>query len=326
MMRIVVHNTGVTVETAVVPTAVGAEVLVETLVVGVCGSDIHAAAGQHPFLQPPCLPRHEVVGIVRELGSDADGVLVGDRVTVEPTLPCGVCKMCVTDRRNLCESMRFFGCGYEQGGMADFFTIPSGRLHVIPEGLTDLQGALIEPLATPVHAVRTARNVIGKAVVIIGAGTIGLLTLAAARHAGAGRIFMTDVLASKRDRAERLGAEAVFDASDPSVVEAIRAELGESADVVFDCVAIQSTMNQAVALASKGGTIIVVGVPTCKIEIDLPKMQDHQIGVQGTATYLTEDYDTAIEIIESGAVRPEDFVTRMFPLVSRVVNDFLVVV
>jgi 2-desacetyl-2-hydroxyethyl bacteriochlorophyllide A dehydrogenase len=314
MRRVVVRPGEIVVEEADRPTPLPHEVLVETTVSGVCGSDTHASHGRHPFVPLPYFPGHEVVGVVREAGAEVTSVKPGDRVTVEPTLPCWECKMCTTGRSNVCENLRFFGCGYEQGGMADFFTIPANRLHVIPDELDDFQAALIEPLSTPVHAVRLSGGVEGKAVVIIGAGTIGLLVLAAARHAGARRIVMTDMLPSKRERALRLGADAVVDASRSDIVEAIRGELGESADVVFDCVAIQPTVDQAIALAMKAGTVMIVGVPASAVMVPLPQIQDLQMRIQGSATYLPEDYQTAIEIILAGGVTAEDFITSRFPL------------
>lgn len=297
-----------------VPVPVEGEVLVQTVVSGVCGSDTHAAHGAHPFVPLPYAPGHEVVGVVRGIGSAVVGWQPGDRVTVEPTLPCGQCKMCTTERSNLCENLRFFGCGYEQGGMADYFTVPASRLHLIPDEISDLDAALIEPLSTPVHAVRLAGDVAGKTVVIIGAGTIGLLVLAAARHAGAERIVMTDMLESKRERALRLGAFAVVDAAAPDAVDQIRELFGESADVVFDCVAIQPTVDQACLLAYKGGTVVIVGVPERPVTIPLPRIQDHQVRIQGSATYLAEDYATSIEIIRAREVRAEDMITARFPL------------
>ena len=163
--------------------------------------------------------------------------------------------------QNLCENLRFFGCGYDQGGMADYFTIPANRLHVIPDELDYRAAALIEPMSTPVHAVRIAGDVRDKAVVILGAGTIGLLLLAVVRAHGAKRVVVTDRLPAKRALAARLGADAVLDAADDDIVAQARAALGESADVVFDCVAVTATVRQAVGMASKGGTVVIVGVP-----------------------------------------------------------------
>ena len=290
------------------------EALVEMKVAGVCGSDTHAAAGEHPFVPLPYRPGHEVVGVVLAIADDVTSVAVGDHVTVEPTLSCWECKMCRTGRSNICENLRFFGCGYEQGGMSDQFTIPAHRLHVLPEGMSDLQAVLIEPLATPVHAVRLAGGGKGKAVVILGSGTIGLLMLKAVQHDGARRVVMTDPREDKRARALSLGADVVVDSLRSDAVEVIRAELGESADVVFDCVSIQSTVDQSLSLAFKGGVVVIVGVPVKPVNIPLPLLQDLQVRLQGSATYMPEDYATAIEIITSGLVAPEDFITAVYPL------------
>ncbi|MTD14732.1 alcohol dehydrogenase catalytic domain-containing protein [Nakamurella sp. YIM 132087] len=314
MRRVIVRPEGVQVVDAERPEPLPGEVLVEMSVSGVCGSDVHAAAGHHPFVPLPYLPGHEVVGTVRAVGAGVDGVAVGDHITVEPTLPCGECKMCRTGRSHICEHLRFFGCGYDQGGMADHFTVPVGRVHVLPTDITDLQASLIEPLSTPVHAERISGGVEGKAVVIIGAGTIGLLMLAAVRYAGARTVVVTDMLESKRERAGRLGADAVVDAGDPDMVQHVREILGESADVVFDCVALQPTVDQAFGLAQKGGTVVIVGVPQKDVTVPLPKLQDLQMRLQGSATYMPEDYERSIEIIRAGLVRPEDFITATFPL------------
>ena len=147
--------------------------------------------------------------------------------------------MCTTARENLCENLQFFGCGYTQGGMAELFSIRADRLHVVPDELDDRTAALIEPLSTPVHAVRLAGDLAGKTVVILGAGTIGLLLLAVVRHQQPARIVVTDPLAEKRARAARPGADEVIDAGVADLPGEVRLALGQSADVVFDCVAVR---------------------------------------------------------------------------------------
>ena len=314
MRRVVVHPGHIAIEQAEIPAPDPAEVLVRSVVSGVCGSDTHAAHGRHPFVSLPYHPGHEVVGVVESVGAEVSGIAVGDRVTAEPDLPCWHCKMCTTGRQNLCEDLRFFGCGYEQGGMADYFTLPANRLHVVPDGLDFRTASLIEPLSTPVHAVRIAGEVAGRTAVVLGAGTIGLLLLSVLRARGVGRVVVTDPLADKRDRATALGADVVVDALADDVVAQVREALGESADVVFDCVAIQSSVNQAIAMADKGGTVVIVGVPAADVTVPLPIIQDHQIRIQGSATYLPEDYADSISLLESGAVRAADFVTATRPL------------
>ncbi len=313
MRRVVVYPGRIAVEAAEVPAPGPDEALVRTLAVGVCGSDLHAARGHHPFVPLPYRPGHEVVGVIEAAGSAAAGQ-PGQRVIVEPDLPCWTRKMCTSGRENLCENLQFFGCGYAQGGMADYFTLAANRLHPVPDTFDDHTAALIEPLSTPVHAVRLAGDVAGRSVAVLGAGTIGLFTLAVLRAHGAGKVVSTDPNLSKRERAAALGADATVDARTPDVAGQVREVLGGSADIVFDCVAVQSSMDQAIAIADKGGTVMVVGVPAREVTVPLPIVQDHQIRIQGSATYLPEDYSESADLLSRGAVRTADFVTATRPL------------
>lgn len=297
------------------PADLGAgEVRIRPVHVGLCGSDTHALHGRHPHITLPYAPGHEVVGAVTELGAAVDTVAIGDRVVVEPTLPDWTCKQCLLGRPNLCEQLEFFGCGHEQGALADEFVVRADRLHLVPDDMDDLTAALIEPLSTPVHAARICGPLQDQAVVILGSGTIGLLMLAAARHDGARRIVMTDPLAAKRETALRLGADAVVDASAPDMVEQVRRELGESADVVFDCVAVESTIQAGVTLATKGGTVAIVGVPSRDVVTPVVAAQDNQVRIQGCATYVADDFRTAIGMLRAGEVRAADFITARFSL------------
>jgi threonine dehydrogenase-like Zn-dependent dehydrogenase len=184
----------------------------------------------------------------------------------------------------------------------------------VPDVLDDPAAALIEPLSTPVHAVRLAGDVAGRSIAVLGAGTIGLFTLAVLRAHQAGRVVITDPNTAKRERAMALGADAAIDARAPDVAGQVRGTLGGSADVVFDCVASQSSMDQAITMADKGGTVVVVGVPAGEVTVPLPIVQDHQIRIQGSATYLPEDYRESISLLSRGTVRSADFVTATRPL------------
>lgn len=296
------------------PQLASGDLLVKMLLCGVCGSDKAAMAGKHAFFSPPYYPGHEVVGEVVGAADDEGRKLVGRRVTVEPTLVCGHCKQCRGGRENLCENLQFFGCGYREGGMSELFSVPYTRAHVVPEEFTDFEAVLIEPLATPLHAVRMAGDLGGKAVAILGAGTIGLLTLLAARQAGARKIVSTDMLASKRELACALGADTAIDAGTKDLAEAVREELGESADVVFDCVSTEQTVGTAIRMALKGGTVVVVGGPRTSASIDLPVLQEYEVRLQGSATYTKKDFESSIALIGAGAVDASRFITSVYPL------------
>jgi 2-desacetyl-2-hydroxyethyl bacteriochlorophyllide A dehydrogenase len=312
--RVVVTAPGVVeIELAERPVPGPGEALIRMRAAGICGSDVHAAHGRHPFVALPYHPGHEVVGTVEATGAGVD-VPAGRRVVIEPILACGGCKYCLDGRYNLCATMVFFGCTAPTGGLADLFVIPADRLVAVPAHLSDALAALIEPLATPVHAVRLAGpDLTGRTVAILGAGTIGLLTLVAARHAGAARIAVSDPLPAKREIARRLGADSVHDPAAPGFADAVRDDLGTSADVVFDCVARQQTLDQAIAIALKGGTVVVVGVPAAPVTIPLPEIQDLQVRIQGSATYTRDDMAQAITMLAAGLIEQEDIVTARYP-------------
>jgi L-iditol 2-dehydrogenase len=289
------------------------EALVRSVLVGICGSDVHAAAGHHPFIDLPYRPGHEVVGVIEEVGPGVDGLAPGDRVVLEPNLYCGHCPQCRDGRYNICRELAVFGC-QTPGGMADAFVVRADRLHHVPDEMTDRTAALIEPLATPVHAVRRAGVRPGDKVVVLGAGPIGLLVLVAARAAGAERVVVTDLLPEKLRRAGALGADETLATDDPRLAERAVAALGGPADVVFDCVARESTMAQAVELVDKGGTVVVVGVAAGPTAIPLHLVQDREITVIGSLMYVREDFAAAIELLLSGAVAADNLVTAVFPL------------
>jgi L-iditol 2-dehydrogenase len=314
MRRVVVSAAGPHVVRADVPQPGPGEVLVRSVLAGVCGSDTHAAAGLHPWISLPYVPGHEVVGVVAATGAGVSSVQPGRRVTVEPYLPCWNCKQCSRGLENICENLGFLGCGDPQGAMADYFTVDARRIHVIPEELDDSAAALIEPLSTPVHAVRLAGGLEGRTVAILGAGSIGLLLLRTVVSRGPKRVVVTAPREERRQLALALGADAAVDAFAEDAVDQVRAALGESADVVFDCVANESTTRQAIGMADKGGTVVVVGVPSGEIRLPLQLVQDRQIRIQGSATYLPDDVAGSIELLTSGVVRPGDFITSVVPI------------
>lgn len=289
------------------------QVLVRSALVGICGSDLHACAGHHPFIELPYRPGHEVVGAVGAVGTGVDGFAEGDRVVLEPSVVCGKCRQCLDGRYNICRELAVIGC-QTPGGMADAFLVAADRLHRLPDEVDDTLASLVEPLATPVHAVRRSGIGPGSKVAVLGAGPIGLLVLAAARAAGATEIVVTDVLPGKLDRARKLGASAALDATAPDLLDAARAVLGDAADVVFDCVANQPSMGQALELVDKGGTVVVVGVAAGPTTVGLHLVQDREITVLGSLMYTREDMSTAIDLLASGAVSSADLVTATFPL------------
>lgn len=312
--RVVVNSmTDINIEVIDRPQPGADEVLVRSSVVGICGSDIHAAHGRHPFVGLPMRPGHEVVGVVTEVGADVEAGLVGTRVVIEPNLACGHCAQCAAGRYNICAQLEVFGC-QTPGGMTDYFVIAADRVVPLPDDMDDRWAALIEPAATPVHAVRRAGDLHGRKVVVLGAGPIGLFVLLAAKAAGAERVVVADLLDTKRALAERLGADGSFNSATAEAANQAHDVLGGKADVVFDCVARESTVRLGIQVLDKGGSLMIVGVPTGPTSIDLDLIQDRELTVRGSLMYVREDVLHAIELLRTQPFRFEDFVTAEFDL------------
>ncbi|KUI35016.1 zinc-binding dehydrogenase [Mycobacterium sp. GA-2829] len=292
------------------------EARVRTSLVGICGSDLHAACGRHPFIDLPYRPGHEAVGVVDAVGEGVDPALIGARVTIEPNLACGACTQCRAGRYNICRDLLVFGC-QTAGALADSFTIAADRLVALPDELDDRHAILIEPLATPVHTVRRAGELVGdlrdRAVVVIGAGPIGLFTLLAARHAGA-RVVVADLLESKRARAERLGAVGSFDPTADDAVETAQRLLGGPAAVVVDCVSRESTVALAVDLVDKGGAVMIVGVAEGATPVPLGLIQDRELALVGNLMYVREDFTAAMDLLASGIVPVDEIISADFDI------------
>jgi threonine dehydrogenase-like Zn-dependent dehydrogenase len=310
-------NHGVRLETAPIPEPAPGQALVRSTLVGICGSDTHAIGGHHPFLTSRNLPGHEATGTVVALGDGIDSLSVGQRVLLKPNVSCGNCLNCAAGRSNACADLSWIGCDPSlgwAGAMADYFVAPERNLFTVPDGVDDRTAALVECLATPVHAVRISGAIKGSRVVVLGAGTIGVLCVVAARHAGAATVVVTDLDPGKLERAKRAGAHGAVRAGAPDVNEQVLAQLGGSADVVLDCVTNERSLNQAVALLRRAGTLAVVGVPPRDATLPMPLIQDWEIRVQGCAAYTEADMQTALTIALNGGLPTDEIISQTFGL------------
>lgn len=291
------------------------QVLVRSVLTGICGSDTHALVGMHSFLKPPYVPGHEAIGIVEGLGEDVEGVEIGARVLIKPNLACGECENCKAGRDNACDTLDWIGCdpkGVHPGAMAEYVVAPAQNLYDLPKWVSDEEGVLVECLATPVHAVRIAGDVEGARVLVIGAGTIGLLTVLAARQAGAGSVAVIDLEQSKLDRVLAQGADAGILAGSGNVSNEVMEALGGRADIVFDCVANEKTVSQAFEVVRKAGTVMIVGVPASAFEVDVAILQDWELRLQGSAAYAARDVETALQIAAEGGIPAKEIVTAVY--------------
>lgn len=318
MQRVLVAEVGsVIVEDAAVPDPGSGEVRVTMLRAGICGSDTHAAAGQHPLLPPPYHPGHEAVGTVSALGAGVTGLTVGQRVILKPNVTCGTCVNCAAGRGNACQSLEWVGCdpsGRRPGAMAEEFIAPADNLLPVPDALSDDEAVLIECLGTPTHAARLVRDELPRGrVLVIGAGTIGLLAVIVAARAGA-RVVVSDLDPGKRERALRHGADAAVDPAGEDFTAQVTGALDGPADVVFDCVANARSAAQAIDALRRAGTLLVVGVPAGDFALPMALVQDHEMRIQGCANYTTEDLQAAIETALDGGLPAGEIISEALPL------------
>jgi len=242
------------------------DVLIRMKTVGVCGSDIHYyVTGKigSQVVKYPFPVGHEGAGQVEKTGSGVTRVKVGDRVAVEPAMPCYACDQCLAGRHHTCRHLKFLGCpGQADGCLSEFIVMPETSCFPLADGLTFEDAAISEPLAIGVYAVRLAQmDWKDKTVGILGFGPIGMSVLLAAKVKGASRLYVTDRLNYRCDVALKAGAVWAGNPDREDVVEAVKKEEPQLLDVVFECCGKQEAIDQAIGLLKPGGKLLIVGIP-----------------------------------------------------------------
>lgn len=288
------------------------EIVMQTRRIGVCGSDIHVYHGLHPYTGYPVVQGHEVSGVVTDVGSEVEGVAVGDQITFMPQVVCGECYPCRHGMYHICEDLKVMG--FQTGGAAqEYFALPAENVLVLPKSMSLDEGAFVEPISVGVHAVRRGGDVAGKKVVVLGAGTIGNLVAQVAKALGAKAVMITDLSDYKLDKARACGIDHTVNTSREDLDQAVITHFGrDRADLMIECVGAQETVTQAVAVARKGTTIVIVGVFAKKPVVDLGLVQDRELSIVGTLMYQKPDYETAIELVQQGKMHLGELITHRF--------------
>ena len=297
------------------PTAQTGEVLVKVHSCGICGSDLHFFHGGFP--PPAVCPGHEISGEVVEVGAAAGALQPGDRVAVEPLVACRECWACRTGDYQLCRRLRILGT-FVDGGMAEYVCVPAYALFPLPAGVDFEVGALAEPLAVAVHALRLANVRLGDRVLVLGAGTIGLLSVAAAQAAGAAEVWITARHAHQSTAATALGATGVFSGAEAADALATQAHR-QPIDAVIETVGgAADTINDAVHLVRPGGCIAVLGVFTTMPALNALSLIAKEVRLVGSLTYgrpgPRADFDVALALLAAQPERFRPLITHRFPL------------
>ena len=288
------------------------QVLVKIMRIGICGSDIHVFHGLHPYTSYPVVQGHEVSGVIEEVGPGVSGLEIGDKVTIQPQVTCGKCYPCRHGSYHICDDLKVMGF-QTTGTASEYFVVDAQKVLKLPADMTYDEGAMVEPLAVAVHAVRKGGPIGGKKVVVLGAGPIGNLVAQAAKGMGADSVLITDISDYRLDVASRSGIEHCVDTSEVELDAEITRIFGKDrADIIFECVGVQTTIEQAVENARKGSDIIVVGVFGDKPRVDMGLVQDRELRLIGTLMYQENDYEKAIELIGAGKVNLAPLITDHF--------------
>jgi L-iditol 2-dehydrogenase len=290
------------------------EILVAVAQVGICGSDLHAYHGRHPFIDLPVVPGHEFVGTVIKMGADVSGFSPGQRITVEPSLVCGECYNCTHGRYNICERLQVIGCQMP-GALAEYLAVPASKVLLLPEDVSWDQAVMVEPLAVAVHAIRVAELQPHAKVLVLGAGTIGLMVLQAAKALGAGSVIITDLLPDRLDLALELGSDEVVNPATTDLAGAIGRTCGpDGVDVIIECVGSAATAREAVRVARKGTRIVLAGVFEEEVPLNLGLVQDRELELVGTLMYVDDDFSVALELLRDRKAKVKPLITHRFRL------------
>lgn len=292
-----------------IPELAADEVLVKIKASAICGSDLHLFNGKHPSVKLPTAVGHECAGVVVELGALARGFQLGDKVTIEPNINCGHCDACLHGNYGYCENINFtYRIG--KGAMADYIAVRQDKVFKLPESMPFAEGALIEPLAVAVHAVRRADIQMGEDVLVIGAGAIGIFVAALCKLRGAGNVVISDRSVERIETALHLGATDKLLSKD--LDEHLSQAKSPRFDKVFECVGVEQTLSQAMRAAKRNGLITIVGIfEQGEATIPATLFASHEIRMQGSQGYCW-DFPVAIQMAEKLDLAA--MVTHKFPL------------
>ncbi|MBC8005152.1 MAG: galactitol-1-phosphate 5-dehydrogenase [Verrucomicrobia bacterium] len=301
-----------------VPEVKSGWVLIKVRACGICGSDVHGMDGSTGRRQPPLIMGHEAAGTIAKLGDKVLNWKVGDRVTFDSTISCGDCYYCKRGDINLCDNRRVLGVScneYRQNGaFAEYVTVPAHILYAIPDNISFEQAAMIEAVSIAVHATAISSVKANDAAVVIGCGMIGLLCIQALKAAGCGKLIVVDQVEEKLTLATQLGADLALKSDDGELMNKIlRETASRGADIVFEVVGIDATVNLAIDCARKGGQVTLVGNLAPEVRFPLQKVVTRQLKVQGSCASAGE-YPLCLELIASGKINVDQLISATAPL------------
>ncbi len=294
------------------------EVLVKLEYVGICGSDLHyyesGAIGDY-VVKPPFVLGHEPGGTVVEVGRNVKHLKAGDRVALEPGKTCGHCEFCKSGRYNLCPDVVFFATPPVDGVFQEYVAHEAELCFKLPDNVSTMEGALIEPLAVGFHAAMQGGARAGQTAVVMGAGCIGLVTMMALKAMGVTKVYTVDIMEKRLQKALELGADGVINAGQADAVEEVRKLTdGKGCDLVIETAGTQATTVQAIRMTKKGAAIVLVGYSKSgEMTLPMSLALDKELTFKTVFRYR-HIYPMAIDAVAAGKVNLKGIVTDIFTL------------
>ncbi len=296
------------------------EVTVRVAWTGICGSDLHEyqegpvfipVGEEHPLTgqQAPLTMGHEFAGIVEKVGKNVTSVKVGDRVAINPMYTYGN----KPEDVDAYDGFQFVGLGSD-GGFASHVNVGEKHIYKLPDSMTLQDGALVEPTAVAVQAVKEANMQFGDTVAVFGAGPIGLLTTIAAKAAGASKIFVFDLSEQRLAKAKELGATHVYNSGEVNPVEAVKAIVPAGVDVAFEVAGVAPTFKQAIDVTRARGTMVIVSIFARPIEWNPMQLTNTGVKVTSTIAYTPSTFQQTIDLMGTGQLKPQGIITSKIEL------------
>lgn len=294
------------------------DLLVQVKACGICGSDIHGWDGSTGRRKPPLVMGHEAAGIVTAVGANVRGFAEGDRVTFDSTVSCGECFYCRKGSINLCENRQVLGVSCDEfrrnGAFAEYVVVPSRIAYQLPDNLPFEHAALIEAVSIAVHAANRTPVTLGDTAVVVGSGMIGLLVVQTIRLSGCSRVIAVDLEDNKLDLAKQFGADVGLNPKKCDVIqEVMKMTGGRGADAAIEVVGASATVNTAIDVTRRGGSICLVGNLSPKVEMPLQKLVTRELSVYGSCASNGE-IPQCIDLLSRGAIQVQPLITALAKL------------
>jgi len=291
------------------------EVLIKVKAVGICGSDVHGFLGITGRRIPPMVMGHEFSGIVAAVGEGVTAVKIGERVAPYPVVFCGECEFCKQGNVHICLNKTAFGVLECNGAMAEYISVPAKLVFKLSDEVSYAVGSMMEPMAVAYRGVNNAGDLCGKNVLIVGAGTIGLLALAIVKMRNPAKIFMSDLSNNRLAIASQMGADFVINPERDELAAIVKQETaGLGADIAFEAVGASPTVQQAMSGLKIGGTAVWIGNSAKMIQVNMQEVVTRELRVIGTFLYTFKEFGEVVDLLNSGKINVEPMISLQTPM------------